>query len=103
MILTALLFSLNVNSVSLSKKAEAIRCLTQCNFVAQEQFATWTVINASKDTKAWVKDVTTEPARYFYSNTSNADDWLISSPVGLEGSKKYRFKYLLNQNSFRIY
>lgn len=47
-ILTVLLFSLNVNSVGFSKKAEANILSYTCNFVTQEEFATWNVMNTNK-------------------------------------------------------
>lgn len=51
----------------------------------------FTVVDANNDGKTWRQGYTTEVRLDYYSPTSDADDWLISPAIQLEGQKMYRF------------
>lgn len=72
-----------------------------------EQFATessldvFTIIDANNDGYTW--DYFEGTPRYFYSNTNDGDDWLITPPVRLEAGKSYKVgvKARANSDSFK--
>lgn len=93
MILFAWVLSLDASGESTPKETATKPLPYACNFATQAEFDEWTVINTNNDDRTWVKDASTESARYSYSFKLDADDWLISPPIRLESGKKYRVRY----------
>lgn len=77
-------------------------------FDTEEEFNLWTVIDANNDfndlkygkwqygTKLGLYKTDPYCAVYKWHNENDADDWLISPPVGVEKGKKYKVSYLVN-------
>ncbi len=53
----------------------------------------WTVVNANDDNKTFIFNTSLGHAQYFYSATSNANDWLISPVFHLNGNQYGSFDY----------
>lgn len=64
----------------------------------REEALQWTIVDVNGDGKSWDFDTLLaefffrddRPGAYYFGAEEGADEWLISSPVALEGSKSYR-------------
>ena len=54
-------------------------------------FGEFGVIDSNKDGKTWSFSSSAGAVGYSYSSANDADDWLVSPAVKLEGGKKYHF------------
>lgn len=74
-------------------------------FATVDLFNEFTVINANNDEKSngnpctWFYDEDIQTARYSYSGSNAADDWLISPSVYLEAGQEYKF--VINCKNYR--
>lgn len=59
------------------------------DFADDAAFAQFGVYDANMDANTWA--LYSGAARYLYSSTNNADDWLVSPPIKLLAGQKYRF------------
>lgn len=59
------------------------------DFADDAAFAQFGVYDANMDANTWA--LYNGAARYLYSSTNNADDWLVSPPIKLLAGQKYRF------------
>jgi hypothetical protein len=61
----------------------------------QDEFNRWTVIDVNKDGKSWTYYASDKVARYYYSSTNQADDWLVSPAITVtkSGAYKLHFRY----------
>lgn len=63
-----------------------------CDFLTQDEFNLWTVIDGNADGFMWKEDVSAKAAKYS-SGSKVGDDWLISPSLKLEAGKKYVIKF----------
>lgn len=59
------------------------------DFADDAAFAQFGVYDANMDANTWA--LYSGAARYLYSSTNNADDWLVSPPIKLLAGQKYHF------------
>lgn len=62
-------------------------------FSSEEAFGKFTVIDSNHDYSTWHYDADDECARYKYSSTNDADDWLLTPPIHLEKGKSYKLSF----------
>lgn len=63
-----------------------------CGFNTEEEFNSWTVINANNDDLQWYWEGNDLAACYRMSFEQAADDWYISPKISLTGGKQYTLK-----------
>lgn len=67
------------------------------SLTTQEEFDQFTVIDANNDGKTWIfnsyEDQEGGYSGYSYSQTENADDWLVSPGISLKGGKTYYLNF----------
>lgn len=59
------------------------------DFSTSQKFDICEVVNVNKDASTWQRDQTA--AKYTFSFTSKADDWLLTPPVKLSAGQEYTF------------
>lgn len=72
-----------------------------CSFANNDEISLWTVIDANKDTYPWEFNTGTSSMFYdivvtgaeYWAAISDADDWLISSPITLEKGIPYKLTF----------
>ncbi len=73
-------------------------------FEEDEDFASWTIVDANEDNKTWEIQAmggynSDGCVRYHYSYNVGADDWLISPKLSLEAGKNYGIMLKARKNS----
>ena len=65
-------------------------------FDNEASFSMLTIINANEDDNTWAYEPTGKQARYKFSYTKNADDWLITPPIKVKKDHIYTISYVSN-------
>jgi hypothetical protein len=94
-------------SASVAVEGEAVSCdpITSfpynCNYTDETQLLCWNVIDNNMDDRTFTFNATTDGgARYTYSSTNPADDWLISPEFVLTGDQYLSFDYYIASTNY---
>lgn len=63
-----------------------------CGFNTEDEFNSWTIINANNDDRQWFWEGNDLAACYRMSTEQAADDWYISPTISLTSGKQYTLK-----------
>jgi len=97
-----------VNAAGASANAEAnvfvsstLSVPVTLSFATADDFAPFTVIDANEDGMTWVHNATASrpTARYKYSSSNTADDWMIAPAIKLTAGRTYILKYIATSYS----
>ena len=74
----------------------------ETNFLTQEDFATWTVVDVNEDGTSWTFDEYGDPSRVFYSYhaENSANDWIISPAITPEVSGTVAISFIAKGSSY---
>lgn len=61
------------------------------NFESDDTYNLYSIVDSNNDGTTWKESY--HAFSYFYSWTNNADDWLLTPPIKLEGGHTYKFAF----------
>ena len=97
-------YSYGITAINAEKRSEEAKTAPQVvgsavvppyleDFNDENSFNLFTVVDANADQTTWAWNNVYAAARYSYSTDNNADDWLVTPAIRLEGGKVYTISF----------